>query len=256
MHRRKPRHRAFTTAILACAASAVLLIAPVKAQQFSDDQRSEIGEIIREYLIENPQVMIEVQEALEAQLAAEEEARRAELIASAGDRLFDHDTDPVLGNPDGDVTIVEFFDYNCGFCRRAMDDMNAVIAADPDVRFVLKEFPILGEDSQAAHRVAAAFNLMMPEHYAEFHERLMNVNGRVGEPEAMDIALDLGADEQALRARMNEPAVAQSFETNYLLADALGISGTPSYVVGNALLRGALGETALREAVDQVRQQR
>lgn len=248
--------RPFAAAALALAAGVAMLATPAQAQEFNDAERTAIGEIIRDYLLENPEVMIEVQEALEAKIAVEEETRRNELIASAGDNLFGHAADPVLGNPDGDVTIVEFFDYNCGFCRRAMDDMNAVIAADPDVRFVLKEFPILGEDSQAAHRVAVAFNLMMPEDYAEFHEQLMNVNGRVGEAEAVEIALALGADESELRARMDDAAVAQSFETTYLLADALGISGTPSYVVGSELLRGALGESALREAVETVRQER
>lgn len=242
------------TAIAALALCMALPFAPASAQSFDDAQRAEIGEIVRDYLLANPEVMIEVQEALEAQRTAEEDERRKDVIATASDDLFRDPSDPVLGNPAGDVTIVEFFDYNCGFCRRAMEDMNALIETDPNLRFVLKEFPILGEDSQAAHMVALAFNRLMPQSYGEFHEQLMNVDGRANEQSAIRIAVALGADEDALRQEMANPANARSVETTYLLAEALGITGTPSYVVGNQMVPGALGEQTLRDKIAEVRE--
>lgn len=241
-------------AMLAPLAFAAQLVVPASAQSFDDAQRSEIETIIRDYLIANPEVMVEVQEALEAKRTAEADTRRQQIIASAADDLLRNAADPVLGNPAGDVTVVEFFDYNCGFCRRALDDMNALIADDANVRFVLKEFPILGEDSQAAHMVALAFNRLMPQAYGEFHERLMTASGRADEASAIRIATELGADETALRAEMDNPAIIRSIENTYLLAEALGITGTPSYVIGNELVPGALGEAALREKIETARQ--
>lgn len=241
------------SALVALTVFATQPVSSASAQSFDNAQRAEIETIMRDYLLANPELMIEVQEALEAKRTAEEDGRRKQVIASATDDLLRNINDPVLGNPAGDVTVVEFFDYNCGFCKRAMADMNAVIAADPNVRFVLKEFPILGEDSQAAHMVALAFNRLMPQHYARFHEQLMTTSGRANERTAIDIAVALGADEAALRAEMENPLNISSIENTYLLAEALGITGTPSYVIGTELVPGALGAQALRDMVDKTR---
>ena len=245
--------RFLTTVIAVALLVGPVSAAPASAQSFDEAQRGEIGEIVRDYLLANPELMIEVQEALEARQTAEQDERRRQIIASAADDLFRHPADPVLGNPAGDVTIVEFFDYNCGFCRRAMEDMSALIESDPNLRFVLKEFPILGEDSSGAHRVSLAFNRLMPQAYGAFHERLMGTPGRADTATAMEIALALGADEQALRTEMDNPANTRSVETSYLLAEALGISGTPSYVIGDEMVAGALGQALLREKIEQAR---
>ena len=242
-----------TRTLIAAALVAPLMTVPATAESFDDAQKAEIGEIVREYLLANPELMVEVQEALEARQVAEQDARRKHVIEAAADDLFRSTADPVLGNPAGDVTVVEFFDYNCGFCKRAMDDMNAVIENDPNVRFVLKEFPILGPESQAAHRVALAFNRLLPQHYPEFHERLMNAEGRADEDSAIAIALALGADEEALRVEMENPENMRSIQNTYSLAEALGISGTPSYVIGTELVPGALGATVLQEKVEEAR---
>ncbi|MEQ8403089.1 MAG: DsbA family protein [Roseitalea porphyridii] len=243
-----------TRTVLATLIGLAMFAGPSAAQAFDEAQREEIGEIVRDYLLANPEVMIEVQEALEARQVAEEDERRREIITSAADDLFRNPSDPVLGNPAGDITVVEFFDYNCGFCRRALDDMNKLIESDPNLRFVLKEFPILGEDSNGAHQVALAFNRVMPQAYGEFHERLMMADGRANETTAMEIALELGADEQALRDEMTNPANARQVEMTYLLAEALGITGTPSYVIGTELVPGALGADLLREKIDEARE--
>ena len=231
-----------------------LSVTALPAAAFDDAEKAEIGTIVREYLLANPEVMLEVQQALEAKQQAEEDQRRRDIITSSADALTRNAADPVLGNPAGDVTVVEFFDYNCGFCRRAYADMNAVIESDPNVRFVLKEFPILGPDSQAAHTVAIAFNRLKPESYGSFHSRLMASEGRVDEALAISVAVDLGVTEDALRAEMQNPAITASVEATYALADGLGITGTPSYVVGNEMVSGALGSDVLREKLAAARE--
>lgn len=230
-----------------------ILATTATAGAFDDTERAEIGEIVREYLLANPELLIEVQEALEQQVAAQEEQARSALIASSTDDLFNNPADPVLGNPDGDVTVVEFFDYNCGFCRRAMADMQEIIETDPNVRFVLKEFPILGPDSIAAHQVALAFNAVAPELYDQFHTQLMDLDARASEETALEVALSLGVDEEVLKRSMADPTHSNSVQNTYQLAEGLGINGTPSYVVGTSLVAGALGVEELRARIAEAR---
>ena len=177
---------------------------------------------------------------------------QVETIASSSDAIFDAEHDGVIGNPEGSVTIVEFFDYNCGFCRRAMDDMDAMVEANPDLRFVLKEFPILGPDSQKAHVVSMAFRALAPEKYADFHRELFS-GERATEESAIRAALAQGVDEAALREEMKNPAITDAFNQTYELASRLSITGTPSYVVGEEVVFGALGRAVLQEKVEQVR---
>ncbi|MEO0544611.1 MAG: DsbA family protein [Pseudomonadota bacterium] len=237
-------------------AGALLLVSAMSVNSafaFDEAQKEEIGEIVREYLLANPELLIEVQEELEARLAEEEEVARVAMIQSASSELFESAADPVLGNPDGDVTVVEFFDYNCGFCRRAMDDMQAIIESDENVRFVLKEFPILGPDSIAAHQVAMAFNTLEPLQYGEFHTRLMDHEGSANEAVAVDIAVQMGVDESELRATMADPTLSNVVQRTYALAESLGIGGTPSYVIGDSLVPGALGVDELRARIAEAR---
>ena len=130
--------------------------------------------------------------------------------SDAKDKIYKSAHDGIVGNPNGKVTIVEFFDYNCGYCKRAIEDMQAMTAADPDLRFVLKEFPILGPDSQKASVVSMAFHNLMPEKYGEFHNQLLGGHGRAGEATAIKIAVSLGADEAKLREAMKDPRSTRS----------------------------------------------
>ncbi|RUY61818.1 DsbA family protein, partial [Mesorhizobium sp. M7A.F.Ca.CA.001.13.1.1] len=172
------------------------------------------------------------------------------VIKDAKDQIFNSAFDGVVGNPTGKVTIVEFYDYNCGFCKRAIDDMKALTKTDPDLRFVLKEFPILGPDSQKASVVSMAFHLMHPEKYGEFHNALLGGQGRATEAAAMKVALSLGADEAALREKMKDPTINEALAKTYDLANKLAITGTPSYVVGNEVVFGALGQEVLAEKIE------
>ncbi|MBZ9655629.1 DsbA family protein [Phyllobacterium lublinensis] len=217
--------------------------------------RAEIEGIVRNYLINNPEVMIEVQTALNAKQEAAQKEASTQVISENKDRIFLSPMDAVFGNPNGDVTIVEFFDYNCGYCKKALPDMDALLQSDPNLRFVMKEFPILGADSTRAHMVAKAFKAVMPDKYLEFHRDLLGGEGRATEESAMAIAVKLGADETQIREKMKSPEVAAAFRDNYELANSLSITGTPSYVVGNEVVPGALGADALAERISHIRNQ-
>ncbi len=214
---------------------------------------AKVVEIVRNYLMTNPEILVEVQTALEAKRDAEQKVAQLETITNASQAIFKASYDGVAGNPEGDVTVVEFFDYNCGFCKRAMADMDAMVSADSNVRFVLKEFPILGPDSQKAHVVSMAFRALVPDQYAEFHRRLLNGPGRATEDRAVKIAMELGAEEAALREEMKNPEISDAFAETYELANQLAITGTPSYVVGDEVVFGALGQEVLTEKVANLR---
>jgi len=216
--------------------------------------RAQIESIVREYLLANPEILVEVQSALEQKMQAEQAAASQQVISEAADQIFDSAHDGIIGNPEGDVTIVEFFDYNCGYCKRALSDMEALVANDKNLRFVLKEFPILGPDSHAAHIVSMAFRKLAPEKYGDYHRRLLGGQGRANEETAIKIALELGVDEAALRQEMKNPEIEQVFRETYELANRLQITGTPSYVVGKEVVFGAMGQDHLSEKIAAVRQ--
>lgn len=211
--------------------------------------RKQIETIVREYLLDNPEMLLEMQGALEAKQKEEQRVANLDVIKQNKDEIFNSAFDGIVGNPNGKTTIVEFYDYNCGYCKRAQADMHALVKADPELRFVLKEFPILGPDSQKAHVVSMAFHKLMPEKYGEFHDKLLGGEGRAGEAPAIKIALELGADEAKLREAMKDPAIVEAFNRTYELANKLQISGTPSYVIGNEVVFGALGQEVLAEKI-------
>ncbi|MEO3385724.1 DsbA family protein [Mesorhizobium sp. CAU 1741] len=214
--------------------------------------RAEVEAIVRDYLTANPEILIEMQTALETKHEEQQRVAQVDTIRAASDDIFNADYDGIVGNPEGNVTIVEFFDYNCGFCKRAMDDMDAMVENDPELRFVLKEFPILGPDSQRAHMVSMAFHRLAPESYAEFHRQLLG-GSRATEDAAIAVAQGLGVDEAALRQEMMNPDIAAAFETTYDIANRLSITGTPSYVVGDEVVFGALGQAVLEEKIELIR---
>ncbi len=209
--------------------------------------------IVRDYLLDNPEIMMEVQVALEAKQKEEQRLANLGVIKGAKEEIFNSSFDGVVGNQDGAVTIVEFYDYNCGFCKRAIEDMRVLTKANPDLRFVLKEFPILGPDLQKAHMVSMAFHKLMPEKFGEFHNQLLGGPGRASEASAIKVAVSLGADEAQLREAMKDPGIPAAFDKTFELANRLSITGTPSYVVGNEVVFGALGQEVLAEKIETAR---
>jgi len=152
--------------------------------------------------------------------------------------------------------MVEFFDYNCGFCKRAHMDMMALIEADPNLRFVLKEFPVLGEGSVEAARVSIAVSELAPEKFEEFHLQLLLGKGQANAAKAIKVAIGLGIDRADLEAATRTDRAAETIQEVYMLADALGLTGTPSYVVGKQILFGAVGADQLRDSVEKARDQK
>ncbi|MBP2547186.1 protein-disulfide isomerase [Neorhizobium galegae] len=223
------------------------------ALALDDQQKKEMGAFIREYLIANPEVMLEVQDALEKKQQEARVSQATSGIEANREAIYASASDITLGNPKGDVTVVEFFDYNCGYCKRALSDMEDILSEDKKVRFILKEFPILGPDSMAAHRVANAVRLTAPEKYPEFHRALLGGQTRATEASAIAVAGSLGISEKALRASMVQNPNDAQVRATYELANNLGITGTPFYVVGNEAVFGAVGHQELSEKIANIR---
>jgi protein-disulfide isomerase len=215
----------------------------------------EVRRFVKDYLVNNPQAL---QEALVKlmQRRTLSAADRAAAIESNAAALFNSDKRVVLGNPGGDVTLVEFVDYNCGFCRRALGDMLELAKSDASLRIVLIEHPVLGPGSVEAARVAIALQLQHRNAatYLEFHRRLLAGPGLVNKARAMAIAAELGLDGAQLEAEAARPEVDAMLEEGRKVARGLGIRGTPSYVVGGHVLFGAVGVASLREKIAAARQ--
>jgi protein-disulfide isomerase len=239
------------TAVLIAAALFLGAPAIASAQTFSSDQRQEIEKIVKEYLLAHPEVLQDVTAELEKrQQAAEQEKHRA-AVAENNATLFSSPHQVVLGNPRGNVTMVEFFDYNCGFCRRALSDMLDLLKTNPNLKFVLKEFPVLGEGSvEAAHvAVAARMQDTNGKKYLEFHQKLLGGRGQADKTRALAVAKDVGFDMARIEKDMNSDEVKKTIDESMKLAEALGVNGTPSYVVGSEVIVGAVGLDALKEKI-------
>jgi protein-disulfide isomerase len=216
-------------------------------------QKEVIENIIREYLMEHPEVIRDAMEALEQRRIAEEGERQTKAIADNRDKLLYSPHQVVLGNPSGDVTLVEFFDYNCGYCRRAHADMVRLIDEDEKLRVVLKEFPVLGPASMEAAQVAIAVNIVAPGKYGEFHDKMLADKAQASADRALALAESIGIDGAKLREAVQNEIVGKTIEEVYAMANSLGLTGTPSYVVGDEVVVGAVGYNELKSKIDAVR---
>jgi protein-disulfide isomerase len=241
---------------LATAAGAFLLLglAPAAAQ-FSASQRGDIERIIRDYLISHPEVLQEAMAELEKREAAAEAAKHQAAVKQYANEIFNSSRQVVIGNPKGDVTMVEFFDYNCGYCKRAMEDMLTLLKNDPKLRVVLKEFPVLGPGSVEAAKVATAVRMQdkSGKKYLEFHQKLLGGRGQADKAHALAAARDVGLDVSRIEKDMESDEVKATLTESFKLAEALGLNGTPSYVVGKDVVVGAVGHDALKEKINSNR---
>ena len=229
---------------------ALLLAVPLAApaQDLSD---ARVKALALEAILENPEVVMEAIAILQERQAAEEEAAAVAALEGSRDLLERDPNAPVIGNPEGSVTVVEFFDYNCGFCRRAAPEMAALLEADDDVRVVLREWPILGEGSVFAARAALAAREQ--DRYEAMHDAMLGAGGRLDEASVMAIAEEQGLDLDRLRADMKAPAVQAHLDATMELAQALGFSGTPSFVIGGERVPGLVDAEAMGELVAAAR---
>lgn len=249
------KFRALAVALFALAA-AVATFGIAAAQQFSPEQRSEIEKIVRDYLLRNPQVLTEIVAELDRLKEAADAEKHRAAVKQHASLIFNSPRQVTIGNPTGDVTLVEFFDYNCGFCRRALADKIELMKLDSGLRVVLKELPVLGEGSVQAAQVAVAVRMQDKtggRKYFEFHQKMFASRGQVDRARALAVVREIGFDVARAERDSRSDEVRLTLEESSQLAEALGINGTPTYVIGQEVVVGAVGAQRLRTAINMAR---
>lgn len=228
-----------------------VLVQPHASHAESGYTREDIEKIIHDYLMEHPEVILE-------SVSAGQEKQQAGKVSAAleeyKDYLYNNIQGLEAGNPDGDVTIVEFFDYNCGYCKRVNPIINQILEEDKNVRVIFVEFPILGESSYAAARYALAANKQ--GRYAEFHNQLMSASGALTENRIEQIAKGLGLDMAQLKKDMQDTDITNMLQKNHSMAQDFGITGTPAFLIGDTFIGGAMSYAAMKSAIRDARDSR
>lgn len=230
--------------LLAPLAVAVLSTSSVSAQDAMT--KDEIKQLALEAILENPEIVMQAVEILRERERTAQANQATDALVAYKDLIQSDPNAFVLGNPDGDVTLVEFFDYNCGYCKRATPAVQTMLEEDPNLKVVLREFPILSEGSVFAARAALASRAQ--DKYEEFHFKLMEIP-RADENSVMKAAADLGMDVDKLRADMDDPMVEEHIATSRKLTEALGFTGTPSFIIGNEIVPGFIPADNMREVI-------
>ena len=213
------------------------LVAPIAshADGLSEDR---VKELVLEAIRENPEIVLEAVQIIERREQERQATAAASVLSENRDLLENDPNAPVLGNPEGDVTVVEFFDYNCPYCRRVKPHIETLLKEDPNVKLVYREWPILGDGSVFAARAALAAREQGK--YEEFHWALMGMQGRAEEASVIQVAQDIGLDIPQLRRDMQAPEIDAHIATSMEMSRALGFNGTPSFVIGDALVPGVI----------------
>ena len=236
---------------------ALVLTAPFASSQasekFNDTQRQEIDKMIRSYIIENPQVILDSVQRMQAQAEEGKKDLAKKSLVSSRDKLLNDPNSPTSGNPKGDVTIVEFFDYRCGYCKRVVPTLMKAVKDDGNVRVVYKELPILGPESVIASRASLAVWKIAPKKYEAFHTALMANKSSFSELKIRSIASNLKIDGNAVIKVMKSDSIEADLGENHALAQSLGISGTPAFIIGNKLVPGAVDLDTLKGLIKKAR---
>jgi len=251
-----PLMKSHKALVLALALASGIAVYPASqhaaaAEPFSPDQKSALDTAIRDYIMAHPEVIVESLNAMQARQELVEKERQRAALAHMQGQITGNENDPVIGNPDGDVTVVEFFDYQCGYCKRMVDPVMQLLKQDPQVRWVMKEFPILGPASvTAAHASIAA---RKQGAYSEFHVALMKYRGRLSDAVVFQTAREVGLDLEQLKTDMASPETGQTIRDATNLARTLGVNGTPAFVIGGEILPGAVSLDTLVEQIEAAR---
>jgi len=241
-------------ALLVGASMAALAATAAPAQTIAPAQKAEFEKLIRDYLIRNPEVLQEALVELDRRQREAELAARQKVLKDAGGPLYASKYNAVAGNPNGDVTLVEFFDYNCGYCKRALVDLQKLIKEDSKLKVVLKDLPILSAASRDAAAVAIAVKSMVkPDQFWDFHARLMAKTGQIGKQQALEVATAIGLDKGKIEDEVAKGGFAEAFEETRKIADGLGMTGTPAYVLADDVVIGAVGYEQLKARIGNVR---
>lgn len=224
------------------------------APTMTEAERKAFRDEVRAYLLENPEVLIEAMDVLQQREETAGLERDTKVIAANSSRIFANPNDWVGGNPEGDITLVEFMDYRCGYCRKAYAEVDELIKSDGKIRFVVKEFPILGEASMMSAQFAIALKqLHGDEVYGQAHDALMTMRGEPSAETLTRLAEDLGLEAQPILDRMNAPEVMAVIQDNYALAEQMDITGTPAFIMGDSVMRGYAPLDVMREFVADMR---
>jgi protein-disulfide isomerase len=241
----------FVPLAVLCTFLALMPARPAAAADLSPAQRKEVEQVIHDYLLHNPDVLIEALQAAENKLKSEAAAKSAKTLTARRREVFDDPATPVGGNPHGSATVVEFFDYQCPYCKRVQPELDSLLREDPKLRIVYKEFPVLGPVSLVAARAALA--AMRQDKYAAFHDAMMAATGHITDDTVYKVATSVGLDLARLKRDMAGPQVSSQIQANLALADALDIHGTPTFVVGDQIVPGAIGLDSLKKLVADAR---
>lgn len=229
--------------------------APTLAQaSFTDSERRAIERMIHDYVMNNPEVILESVQRMRAREQAADEEKRREILAGLRPDLERDPGSHVGGNPDGDVAVVEFFDYRCAYCKRFFPHLAELLRGDPNVRVVFKEYPILGPNSVTASRAALAARMQDGDLYMPFHTALMEARGALSERRILDIAKEIGLDPDRLARDMTAPEIEAAISRNRAQAEALGIQGTPAFVIGDEIVPGYIDGARLAALVEEARE--
>lgn len=239
------------------AAACVLALSPASALdlgQMTEAEEQAFGEAVRQYLLENPNVLMEAIAILEEREAVAQAEAEKDLIADSGPALFNDGHSHVGGNPEGDITIVEFIDYRCGFCRRAHPEVADLIGTDGNIRLITKELPILGEESVLASRFAiSVLQEAGDEAYKDVNDTLISLRGAITPAALERVAIDAGLDAPKIMSKMDSEAVTSVIRENHALAQRLAINGTPSFVFDDRMVRGYLPLGEMQSLVETIR---
>ncbi len=234
--------------------AAFVAAAPAAAQEaLNPAQKLAVETIVRDYLRDHPEMILEALQNLEQRREAEQQERSRQTLAERRGELFNDPATPVEGNPKGDVTLVEFFDYRCGYCKGVSATLADVVRQDGNVRLVLKEFPILGPASVVASRAALAAWRQDRTKYMLFHKAMMDAKGELTESRVLQIATSQGLDADRLAKGMQAPEINSALQRNLELAKALEISGTPAFIIGEQVVPGAVGADGLKKLIAEAR---
>ncbi len=242
--------------LLALSAAFALLAAPVLAQDkdaFTPAQKQQLESLVRDILVKNPKILVEAMQALEEQQQAQRDQAAKQMIKQQAKAIFEDGVSYVAGNPKGDVTLVEFFDYRCGYCKQVQPSVLALLKEDPKLRVVLKELPVLGPESVVAARAAIAALQQPGNKYLAYHNAMMAFRGKLDEAQVLRMAKEAGLDTDKLKTDMASARTSGIIDGNLKLAEALGIEGTPGFVIGDALVPGAVSADSLRMLVRKAR---
>lgn len=244
----KIRLSALALGVLAVSVSGFALVSHAQTKDaFTAEQKAAMGDVIRDYLMDNPQVIMEAVARHQVdQEQAAEDAMKA-VIATKQDALFNDPAKPVAGNPKATVHVAEFIDYNCGYCKQAFADVATILKKDKDVNFIFIDFPILSETSHMAARYALAAGKQ--DKYFEMHEKLMKMSGHLREEQVQNMGKDLGLDVEKLKKDAASAEIAKQIESNIALARELGINGTPGFIVNETPVRGYLGLDGMEQII-------